>query len=269
MKFARTRAFSLVELSIVLVILGLLVGGVLSGQSLIRASELRAVTSEYMRYKTAIGTFKDKYFQLPGDFNNATAFWGTAAACPGISTTASGGTCNGDNNGQLSPASAAANEDFRFWQHLALAGLIEGNYTGTSSTTTATDDIPSPGTNVPKSKLSNGSWGASYLGTVAISNVTWFDGNYGNVFFFGVGTSTSYLSTNTILKPEEAWNIDTKLDDGKPATGAVTSIENQAGASASAGCSDTPASNTVSLASSNYSLANSSIACSLVFKSGY
>ncbi|MFZ4541879.1 MAG: type II secretion system protein [Rickettsiales bacterium] len=55
------HAFSLVELSIVLVILGLLVGGILSGQALIRASELRSVSTEQQRYFTAIQTFRDKY----------------------------------------------------------------------------------------------------------------------------------------------------------------------------------------------------------------
>src|SRR5438552_4058186 len=72
------QAFSLVELSIVLVILGLLVGGILSGQSLIRAAELRSVTTEFSRYLAAVQSFKDKYFALPGDMANATAFWGIA-----------------------------------------------------------------------------------------------------------------------------------------------------------------------------------------------
>jgi prepilin-type N-terminal cleavage/methylation domain-containing protein len=60
-----SSAFSLVELSIVLVILGLLVGGVLSGQSLIRAAALRSVTNDYSRYSAAVNTFKDKYFPAP------------------------------------------------------------------------------------------------------------------------------------------------------------------------------------------------------------
>ena len=262
-------AFSLVELSIVLVILGLLVGGVLSGQSLIRASELRAVTSEYQRYTTAMGTFKDKYFALPGDFNNATAFWGTAAACPGISTTAAGGTCNGDGTGQITQSAPSSNEVFRFWQHLALAGLVEGNYTGTSADTTATNVTFTFGTNAPKSKMSNGGWGAYYMGTIPITDTTWFDGTYGNIFFFGANGGTNSFPTGVILKPEEAWNIDTKLDDGTPATGLVRTAEAGGGANASTGCSDTPASAAVSLANSNYSLGNSSIACFLLIKSGY
>ena len=70
------KAFSLVELSIVLVILGLLVGGILSGQSLIRAAQLRSVTADYTRFVTAVNTFRDKYFALPGDMTNAQSVWG-------------------------------------------------------------------------------------------------------------------------------------------------------------------------------------------------
>ena len=66
------RGFTLVELSIVLVILGLLVGGVLSGQSLIRAAELRAVSTEHSKFVTAMNSFRDKYFAAPGDMKPPT-----------------------------------------------------------------------------------------------------------------------------------------------------------------------------------------------------
>ena len=56
---SKRHAFTLVELSIVLVILGLLVGGVLSGQSLIHSAQLRVVTTELDNYKTAMNSFRD------------------------------------------------------------------------------------------------------------------------------------------------------------------------------------------------------------------
>src|SRR3569833_2534544 len=117
------RGFTLVELSIVLVILGLLVGGVLTGQSLIRAAELRSVTTQEQRYVTAVQTFRDKYFALPGDMTNATAYWGTATACPGDypSPAATSATCNGDGDVQI-----FSRETFRFCQQLANAGLGGG-----------------------------------------------------------------------------------------------------------------------------------------------
>lgn len=265
------RAFSLVELSIVLVILGLLVGGILAGQSLIRASELRAVTNEYQRYTTAVFAFRDKYFALPGDMTNATSFWGTAAACPGTSSTPSttSATCNGDGDGRmLWTAGPTSNEIFRSWQHLANAGLIEGTYSGVANSTTVSNyTYGLVGTNLPRSKMNNAGWAFFHAGSVAISDTTFFDGQYGNLLFFGANTATS-LSEGVILKPEEAWNIDTKLDDGKPATGAVVSRENSGGSTSTA-CSDLAASTTVSLAASNYSLSNTGINCPLVFKTGF
>ena len=82
-------AFSLVELSIVLVILGLLTGGILTGQNLIRAAELRSVVTEFQTYQTAVMTFRDKYFALPGDMTNATDFWGEMTNCGAASPSSS------------------------------------------------------------------------------------------------------------------------------------------------------------------------------------
>src|ERR1700691_433072 len=64
---ASQSGFTLIELSIVLVIIGLIVGGVLVGQDLIRAAEVRAQISQIEKYNTAVNTFRDKYNALPGD----------------------------------------------------------------------------------------------------------------------------------------------------------------------------------------------------------
>lgn len=264
---ASKSAFSLVELSIVLVILGLLVGGVLSGQSLIRAAELRAVSTEFSRYTTAIGSFRDKYFALPGDMTNATSFWNAAAACPGVAATATAGACNGDGNGILSEAAATSNEIFGFWEQLAFAGLVEGSYTGNSGNTTAAAAASVIATNVPRSKMSNAGWTVYGLSNPPIADVNWFEGSYGNTLVFGSSIANSFTS-GANLKPEEAWNIDTKQDDGRPATGSVVSQENQGG-TGTTNCSNLAPSNSASLAASTYSLANSGNLCTLWFKTGY
>jgi prepilin-type N-terminal cleavage/methylation domain-containing protein len=263
----RQRGFSLVELSIVLVILGLLVGGVLSGQSLIRAAELRSVSTEYARFNTAIGTFRDKYFALPGDMNNAVSFWTADAACPSVVASATTNVCNGDGDGNIVATSTNSNEVFGFWEHLARAGLVEGSYNGAPNSATATATVSNPGVNVPRAKLTNASWDIAALGTAGVVNVsstTYFDGSFGNVFLFGGGTSA--LVPTGVLKPEEAWNIDTKLDDGRPAIGSVVSLESQG----SGVCSDLAPDNATTRAAAVYSLSvTTSTACSLLFKSGY
>lgn len=260
------KGFSLVELSIVLVILGLLTGGILAGQSLIRAAELRAISTEYSNYQTAVGTFRDKYFALPGDMTNAQSFWTAAATCPGDSSTPSTtpATCNGNGNGTLQQNLAGTNELFRFWQHLANAGLINGTYTGVSDFTTAGSAYTNPGLNVPRSKINNSGWTALSIGTIDSTSTTYFDGEYGNALTFG----TVYPGGATrapALKPEEAWNIDTKLDDGLPALGKVTSIEGYGGPGANM-CTDLVASNAAPLPNSAYGLTRSGINCPLVFK---
>src|SRR3990167_3747578 len=211
--------FSLVELSIVLVILGLLTGGILAGQSLIRAAELRSVNTEYQRYYTASLAFRDKYFAIPGDMTNATAFWGKDnVKCTADSgTTTVAGTCNGDGGGMIGGAGSAGatGELYRYWQQLALAGLIEGTYTGYAGPAAGADHVI--GTNAPRSKMNNGGWGitnrANYAGDAAI-----YAYDYGNMFMFGAQQSGNLPELN-ITTPEETWNIDTKMDDGKPGSG--------------------------------------------------
>lgn len=216
-------AFSLVELSIVLVVLGLLVGGVLAGQSLIRAAQLRSVSDDFSRYQAATNTFRDKYFALPGDMTNATAFWGISTACSGASAT---GTCNGNGNGNVDEYPP---EVYRFWQQLALAGLIEGSYTSAASS------IAIAGTNVPKSRLGTAYYSLPYDGS---ESGYWYrfgtpatNPNYSaeaGQHFISLGVAGIDLSgvsspqgTGGVLKVEESWNIDTKLDDGLPRSGKV------------------------------------------------
>jgi prepilin-type N-terminal cleavage/methylation domain-containing protein len=128
------QAFSLVELAIVLVILGLLVGGVLAGKSLIHASQLRTVSTQHANYLTAFLSFRDKYLALPGDIPNATQFWGAHDPDHSTCLTASGTgtdtlTCNGNGDGNVDGVGSW--EMYRAWNHLSNARLIEGSYTGT------------------------------------------------------------------------------------------------------------------------------------------
>jgi len=69
----RCDAFTLIEMSIVLVIIGLIVGAVLVGQDLIRAAEVRATIAQIEKYNTVVNTFRGKYGGLPGDLNASLA----------------------------------------------------------------------------------------------------------------------------------------------------------------------------------------------------
>lgn len=268
------HGFTLVELSIVLVILGLLVGGVLAGQSLIKAAELRAVTTEYTNYVTAINTFKGKYFALPGDMPNAVRYWGAQAGttddginstCAGLSAAATGlPTCNGDGNGRVggtlasNPWMRSPHEVFRFWQHLTNAGLTEGGLTGVSSAGAYGARV---GTNVPRSKFNAGAgWGvASYETSVTAAPYATivFPANYGSYLFLGGNASnTSLQHEEPILKAEDMYTIDMKMDDGKPHTGIVLGYRN----STRPEC--------VTTADNAYALGSTVIGCTAIFLTG-
>lgn len=244
------HAFSLVELSIVLVVLGLLVGGVLSGRSLIRAAELRSISTQYNQFYTATKAFRDKYFALPGDMNNATRFWGqagvTIATCATTAIT-DARTCDGDGNGSISTHVGSV-EYSRYWQHLANAGLIEGTNNGMG-------DIYGP-----KGKLKNTYWVVYDYGQVTSLFYGFFEGNYGNTLTFGTPYCLGDVCTG--VPPEEAWNIDQKMDDGKPGTGKLV-IDSGLGL---ASCTDTSSNLLADALTAQYIFTNTSADCALKFR---
>ena len=213
------KGFSLVELSIVLVILGLLTGGILAGQSLIRAAELRSISTQYQQFIAATHSFRDKYMALPGDMNNATRFWSrqvNAVSCTTNSAAAvvATGTCDGNNDGLLSFL-AGSNEYFQYWRQLALAGLIEGTYSGVQQGAAVNAVIV--GTNTPMGKISNSGWHTQRYSITG--HGWWFDNDYGNFLTFGIQNNDTHPTRS--ITPEELWNIDTKMDDGRPGVGKV------------------------------------------------
>lgn len=215
MRHSEQDAFSLVELSIVLVILGLLVGGIMTGQNLIRAAELRSVSSEGDTYRTAVNLFRDKYLALPGDMRNAHDFWDDGA--DGVCGTAA--ECNGDGDGELEDSDVNPQENYRFWQHLALAGLITGDYTGTGADGTVTGDCVA-GVNVPKAKAGNGGYIVHNEPSVASMDTP---AGASVILQLGAPPNTDLEDCHdaAILLQEEAWNLDTKIDDGQADQGNV------------------------------------------------
>ncbi len=211
----KQHGFSLVELSIVLVILGLLVGGVLAGKFLIRASELRSVSSDLIKYKTAIYSFRDRYFGLPGDITNATQFWGSVttsgATCPYEAGTGTQ-TCDGNGEGNIQYYS----EHARAWQQLANAGLIEGSFSGSPASANFY------GETIPASKITGNGYMFIYTTKAAIGLTGAGTASTNNTIRFGsgiAGTYPSFRPNPPTINSIETWNLDTKIDDGMPGSG--------------------------------------------------
>lgn len=256
----RQSGFTLIELSIVIVIIGMLVGGVLMGQNLIRNADLQTVVTDAAKYKSAAKQFSDKYLALPGDFAEATGVWGkdNAACTADTGTAAVPGTCNGNGNGMMdaSAGASATGEIFQFWKQLQLEGSAKGSFSGLSGSGGATHAIA--GQNVPAGKVSNSGWSNAssfnYVGDVAAYAL-----DYGNQLIFGAQVAGA-LTLNPILTPEEAWSIDTKIDDGKPASGSIIArYWNNACAVADDG---TPANNDLV---ASYNLSDKTVRCALHF----
>ncbi len=204
-KLRSQKGFTLVEISIVLVIIGLIVSGVLVGQELVKNAEIRSLITQIEGYNTASYTFKDKYRTLPGDFANAVNMLGAAA--------------NGDGNGLVhdaagTPAAAATTivgEIVGFWQHLNLAGLAETAYSGLSAGGTA---LNGGGQNFPTMKGNNSAGILVYSTPERV-----------NYYHIGIiGDTTTTITTGGAMRPDGAYNLDQKIDDGRADAGNVRAM---------------------------------------------
>lgn len=148
--------FTLIEIAIVLVIIGLLLGGILKGQELITQGRIRNVSNDFQSMTAAINLYQDRYRALPGDDPGAAARW-TAAG----STTTSG-TGDGIISGAYN-SSTPGDESRLFWQHLRLAGLVGG-----ATTTGAIGTANPPNAASGVTGVQNGAFGIN--GIVICSN---------------------------------------------------------------------------------------------------
>jgi prepilin-type N-terminal cleavage/methylation domain-containing protein len=220
MGFRQDDGFTLLELSIVLVIVGLLAAGILVGSDLIAAARIRAEITRLTSYEVAFRTFKVKYDGIPGDFDKAGE----------IPNVPSGHYGNGD--GLLDDTYNA--EAILVWEHLSKAGLIEGAYSGTSyprnpsydpATDTCGADLCPPSTlGGHVSHFMNGlysTWG--YEGfQLYNTGYTLSDNNVGIITLSD--NDVGNIREQGKLTVVQAQGIDAKADDGKADTGRVVTI---------------------------------------------
>lgn len=226
-----TTGFTLIELSVVLVVIGLLVGGVLVGRDLINAAAIRAQISQIEEYNTAANTFKLKYGGLPGDLLR------TEAAAFGLfGFPASSSTGLGDGNGAITTDNVQGdpfcrNEVLVFWRHLAEAKLIKGNYSMVSGTNAGNISIWGIVAVIPTShEMMNAHFPEARIGRNAsvIAGAKWYAGKAGTPNYFAISGLNGMTSVDGHLSGStnpftgaEAYSIDLKLDDGAPNSGRV------------------------------------------------
>jgi prepilin-type N-terminal cleavage/methylation domain-containing protein len=223
----KKSGFTLIELSIVLVIIGLIVGGVLVGQDLIKAAELRATIGQLEKYDAAVNTFRGKYNALPGDMNSAASFGFVTASGNGDGLIGTDPAA-GQTAGAVDDGTEFALESAAFFSHMADANLISeaiNAYAGTGTTKTTgyvAADIDEAANFMPVSKLGRGT-------LVAVRGAA---GQ--NFFFIGVPAVENGVATyadGSQIPVIDAFQIDSKLDDGNPSIGRVVSAEESVTAS--------------------------------------
>jgi len=237
------KGFTLVELAIVMTIIGLLIGGILKGQMLMQNARVTAEVAEAKAISAAHTTFKDMYNAVPGDMSGAgTRLVGcpTVAACnPFVGSPGAGdGIVGNPLYYSLGPAVPGAlgvvgttlapgvvnDETYLYWSHMLLANLIGDVTTAGLGAATAF----SFGVTHPNVKLGGGfqvNYDAGYTqpGNSASTSIT---GLTGTVITQITGTeltagTLSIAVAANALTPQQAAQIDLKMDDGQPSTGYV------------------------------------------------
>src|SRR5882762_8690583 len=114
--------FTLVEIAIVLVIIGLLLGGILKGQEMINQARIKNVVNDFNGITVAVTSYQDRYRFLPGDDPNADTRW--AAQTPAPAKGDGSGVIAGKYNFNVTVPPTGAQESNLFWQHLRIAGFV-------------------------------------------------------------------------------------------------------------------------------------------------
>ena len=197
--------FTLVEISIVMIIIGLLIGGTFGGMKLIENMQVNKTVQDLKSFDAAGITFRDVYGRLPGDLTNPSVRLPNCTAAP----------CSTGGNGNRSVgrgdwlAIVSTDEEFTFWHHLQAANLI----TGVQPTTSMEF-----GEGQPESPLDGGYRMVGRMATV------WASAQNRHLLWGGAkpsGSFGTYTPEQDSLKCSELFSLDSKIDDSLPKSGKV------------------------------------------------
>lgn len=196
--------FTLVELAIGLLVIGLMVGGILQGAEMLQNAAYKKTMKDLSSYQMAYRIFQENYRGLPGDIDNAQTVLSRCVAPLCL---------NGDNNRIVGRPGSTAQSDqtgtsqprvetSMFWQHLLLADLINGVQEG------ADPSAPAAGATHPYSALGRGAYSVYHRQGIHGISIK--------------ACPNSQTCGAAVLTPRQVWILDQKMDgDGSPFTGTI------------------------------------------------
>ena len=208
------QGFTLVELAIVMIIIGLLIGGVLKGQELIENAKINSIISNVKGYQAALNMFQDTYAGVPGDMANA------ATRLSGCAAGNTNNCVNGSGNSIVGvPAEAwetvdstIGGENTQLWKHLALADLVTGINPSAAAIAW--------GESHPASGLSGG-FHARYSVIGGGGNASM----NGNILVLRNNINGNWsCGSDCTVSPLQAAQMDRKMDDGIADTGTIQAV---------------------------------------------
>jgi prepilin-type N-terminal cleavage/methylation domain-containing protein len=219
MRLSSSRGFTLIEISIVMVVVALIIAGVIAGSILIRSAELRALGSQISELNAAIILFDQKYDCLPGDCRNADDLGFT------VGSNIYNGT-SGDGDGRI--ATTAINSEYidealllrrQLQETNMMSGIVRRDNAGNWYTVLPMKGNPISADGRP------GEWGTNYMEpgdtNIGTPSLVQSSGHYH-------WATDSQGNAANVLTPEEAHDIDQKLDDGLPLSGVILATETEA-----------------------------------------
>ena len=221
------KGFTLIEMSIVLVIIGLIIGGILKGQEVIESARQKNVITQIDSYRAAINTFFDRFNGVPGDYGCADT--GAGNLCGGVgrlSAADDGNLLNGGGNGTVGATNTATNatmvafdggaansENVQFWGHLVRANLIDGVVATVAAVTGYGE-----GNGLPAFALPNSG------GTIVYGNYNDFAADARTTHWLRIhGFGASAGVPSAVFSGRQMFELDKKLDDSLPASGGFRS----------------------------------------------